>query len=71
MKVVSQVGHSIQGQLALRFVCCLVAGDFDAAHQMLSAELQAILPPSELRKHYTSITSYWDCDVKVIRLMDV
>jgi hypothetical protein len=62
---------SPEAQFALQFVGYLAAGDFDAAHRALSAELRATLSPSKLREHYASIISYWECDVGVIRLMGV
>lgn len=47
-------------KLAVRFANALVAGDFDQAHTLLSAELRSGLTPSSLRETYETMIGYGD-----------
>jgi hypothetical protein len=46
-------------ELALAFAHALVAGDFQAAHRMLTPELAEESSTDELRDEYESMVSYW------------
>ncbi|MBD2231308.1 hypothetical protein [Phormidium tenue] len=60
-------------KLAVRFANALVAGDFDQAHTLLSAELRSGLTPSSLREIYEAMVEYGDgspTDVELIVTME-
>jgi hypothetical protein len=48
------------GSLVLAFAQAVVAGDFEAAHGMLSSDLQQQTPPSELRLEYDDMLATYD-----------
>jgi hypothetical protein len=49
-------------KFALMFAQDLVAGKYDAAYQMLTADLRLQVSPQALKEQYESMIEYWDGD---------
>ena len=62
-----------QGILGIAFARALIVGEYDLAHNMLSAPLQAALPPAQLKKEFESMIEYGGSPpdfVDVITILD-
>jgi hypothetical protein len=62
VKMSMKLQEDSAGKFALMFAQDLVAGKYDAAHQMLTADLRSRVSPQALKEQYESMIEYWDGD---------
>ena len=62
---------SRQGVVALAFAAKLVAGDYEAAHSMLSSALRENLSAAELKGEYEKMIEYGDGPPKLVDVVNV
>lgn len=58
LKVSLEPRDTPQGIVGIAFARALVAGEYDVAHSMPSAPLQAALPPAQLKEKLESMIEY-------------
>jgi hypothetical protein len=55
-------------RVASAFAEALARRDWSAAHGMLASTLRKHLQPSDLKREFDSMTSYWDRPAKTVKL---
>jgi hypothetical protein len=60
VKMSMKLQENTAEKFALMFAQDLVAGKYDAAHQMLTVDLRSQVSPKVLRDQYESMIEYWD-----------
>jgi hypothetical protein len=67
----TELSQTPVGKIALKFAQALVAGEYEAAHKMLSASLGEMFPPARLQTELAAMIEYGDGPPDIVEVISI